>query len=245
MDRVKNVVKFLQDNINVIILIPTVLGGFWQLIELLRIDTSFVRFFSITQVISDGLIILFLLICFYLIYLYVFKIEDLNLNDDKAKVKPPYENIFVKYILLILFLAMLGICIWSTNFDKISTSSFFFLLFFFIVCTKVYRDILLHHFGNDSYKYINVTVFILFALFIHFSDLFFKHFHKMYYVPFNLKNTKYIECYIDKKKNEFELLYFNDKFIFVQIKKTQEIEIINFEEMFKKDNCNENEKGNI
>lgn len=237
MDKFKSVIKFLQDNINVVILIPTVLGGFWQLIELLRIDTSFVRFFSITQVISDGLIILFLLICLYLIYLYVFKIEDLNLNDDEEKVKPPYENIFVKYILLILFLAMLGIGIWSTNFDKISTFSFFFLLLFFVVIAKVYRDIILHHFDNDSYRYLNATAFILFALFIGYSDLFFKHFHKMYYVPFNLKNTKYIECYIDKKKNEFELLYFNDKFIFVQIKKTQEIEIINFEEMFKKDNC--------
>ncbi|RXR17359.1 hypothetical protein EQG63_11260 [Flavobacterium amnicola] len=235
MDRFKKAVKFLQDNFNLIILIPTVLGGFWQLIELLRIDTSFVRFFSITQVISDGLILMFLLICSYLIYIYIFKIHDIKSSDNEVKI--PYDYLLFKYIILFIFIIMLSIWFWTIESKKITTSSFFFVFSFFVLCIKVFRDIVLQHFGKDGYRYLNATAFILVFLCIHYNDLFFKNFHKMYFLPFNLKNTKYIECYIGKNKNEFELLYFNDKYIFVQIKKTKEIEIINFDEMFKKDNC--------
>lgn len=72
MDRVKKVLDYIKENINILILIPTVLGGFWQLLELVRIEISFIRFFSLTQVVSDGLVIMFLLLIFAFINLGVF-----------------------------------------------------------------------------------------------------------------------------------------------------------------------------
>jgi len=62
----KNWVKkidFLKEYLSVILLVPTLLGGFWQLIELSSISTAYIRFFSITQVIPDGLLILFIISC--------------------------------------------------------------------------------------------------------------------------------------------------------------------------------------
>lgn len=41
-----------------IVLIPTLLGGIWQILELLRLGAPFVRFFSVSQLVSDGLLIL-------------------------------------------------------------------------------------------------------------------------------------------------------------------------------------------
>jgi hypothetical protein len=58
---------FIKEHIPLLILLPTILGGFWQLFELISIDISFVRFFSITQLIQDGILIL----C-YLVFLAFF-----------------------------------------------------------------------------------------------------------------------------------------------------------------------------
>ena len=53
--------KWVKENLNLILIIPTVIGGFWQIIELARISTAYIRFFSITHVIPDGLLILFVI----------------------------------------------------------------------------------------------------------------------------------------------------------------------------------------
>lgn len=51
---------FIKEHVSVLVIIPTILGGTWQLFELISIDISFVRFFSITQLLQDGI----LLLCF-------------------------------------------------------------------------------------------------------------------------------------------------------------------------------------
>lgn len=44
-----------------IVLVPTFIGGIWQIMELAWLDTSYVRFFSLSQLASDGLLILFVI----------------------------------------------------------------------------------------------------------------------------------------------------------------------------------------
>lgn len=53
--------SWIKENIAMLVLIPTVLGGLWQMIQLLQLGTPFVRFFSVSQLVADGLLILFLL----------------------------------------------------------------------------------------------------------------------------------------------------------------------------------------
>lgn len=49
---------WLKDNLSMIILLPTISGGVWQLMELFTMGTAYIRFFSISQLIPDGILIL-------------------------------------------------------------------------------------------------------------------------------------------------------------------------------------------
>lgn len=71
--KVKISYKLIKDNLSVIVIIPTLMGGFWQMFELVTIDTSYLRFFSISQIIPDGLLILFWLSMLYLGFWLVLK----------------------------------------------------------------------------------------------------------------------------------------------------------------------------
>ena len=70
----------IKNNLAVILLFPALLGGLWQLIELSKMSISFIRFFSPTQLLPDGLLILFIL---GMIYLSI----QLGLLDRKINYK--------------------------------------------------------------------------------------------------------------------------------------------------------------
>lgn len=69
--------NLLKENIGMIVLIPTLLGGLWQLLELTSLGVPYVRFFSLSQLVSDGLLILFILAFTMLPVWFVFKDADL------------------------------------------------------------------------------------------------------------------------------------------------------------------------
>jgi hypothetical protein len=48
---------WIKNNISLLVLLPTVAGGLWQLLELLSLGTPYIRFFSLTQLVPDGLLI--------------------------------------------------------------------------------------------------------------------------------------------------------------------------------------------
>src|SRR5688572_10530525 len=49
---------WIKENISVLVLAPTIVGGLWQLLELAFIDIAYIRFFSISQLVPDGILIL-------------------------------------------------------------------------------------------------------------------------------------------------------------------------------------------
>lgn len=55
IENLKIEINRIKDNLSMIVLLPTLLGGAWQLFELSSISTSFVRFFSVGQLIGDGI----------------------------------------------------------------------------------------------------------------------------------------------------------------------------------------------
>ena len=83
----KNLYKNNKDFFPIIILIPTIIGGIWQILELMTIDPSFLRFFSISQLVSDGILIITLLtivIVYLLLLKKKFNLKDLgNVNFEK------------------------------------------------------------------------------------------------------------------------------------------------------------------
>jgi len=77
--------QWIKENLAMILLVPTLLGGFWQVIELAYVRTSYIRFFSVTQLVFDGMMILFVL-------LLVFGISRILLWDFFEKDKPQKEH---------------------------------------------------------------------------------------------------------------------------------------------------------
>ncbi len=68
--------NFIKEHYTLLLIIPTLLGGIWQLIELISIDISFVRFFSITQLIQDGILFLcFEIMLGIILFLLIFTIK--------------------------------------------------------------------------------------------------------------------------------------------------------------------------
>lgn len=61
-------INFLKDYLSIIILFPATIGGLWQLIELASISPSYIRFFSISQVVPDGLLVLLFVVCIILAF---------------------------------------------------------------------------------------------------------------------------------------------------------------------------------
>ena len=234
MDRVKKVLDYIKENINILILISTVLGGFWQLLELVRIEISFIRFFSLTQVVSDGLVIMFLLLIFAFINLGVF-LKEKKENDNT--ISPYEEYLAVKLVLLLFFLLGFIYVLYIINYEHFNTPRIILLYTFFIASIRVIRDIIIKKYGDIFKHYYSLIVLLVFQISLYFMNSIFTKFHHLYYVPSNIKNIEYLECYTGKKKKDFELLYFNDKYVFIKDIKSKQIEIINFEEMLNKENC--------
>lgn len=66
--------EFCKDNLSMLVILPTVLGGVWQVIELALVDPSYIRLFSINQLVPDGLSIIFISLIGY----FLFTITRLN-----------------------------------------------------------------------------------------------------------------------------------------------------------------------
>ena len=55
-------IKLLKEYLPLVIIVPPFFGGIWQIIELSSMSMSYVRFFSITQLIADGLLIIIVVV---------------------------------------------------------------------------------------------------------------------------------------------------------------------------------------
>lgn len=103
----KNLLKLidnskLKDNIGIIILVPTILGGLWQIFELASLGIPFIRFFSVSQLVSDGLLLLFIISWTYLIWnlmisSFIRKEED-KLDEEESSIEQEQNSsgIFIK-----------------------------------------------------------------------------------------------------------------------------------------------------
>lgn len=75
----------LKENIGMVVLVPTLLGGLWQIMELASLGTPYLRFFSLSQLVSDGLLILFILTFTALPLWWYFKDADMPRISFKGK----------------------------------------------------------------------------------------------------------------------------------------------------------------
>lgn len=64
LDAFSNKVSKRKEILPFLILIPTLIGGTWQALELMSIDPAFIRFFSVSQLIPDGILVLSIVVFF-------------------------------------------------------------------------------------------------------------------------------------------------------------------------------------
>ena len=220
--------KIIKENISFILLLPTLLGGLTQMIELLKISPSLIRFFSISQLISDGIFILFyFLIIVFLPYLltkifFDYKLSKRN-QQEIFKYRIPYA------IFLIIFATL---CIKFEDFYNRKLSYLFIVhcLLFFVVSFGVHLIFKLTHFRKKtSISIIDEKVFISLYLIVAGIVLSIVMFQKVSYETpidnFEIVKSKY------KNEGKVDILYFNDKYIFLETECNKMTKKIHIEEI--------------
>lgn len=132
--------KFIQlfkENKEIIILIPTLLGGLYQVLNLLiLVGLPYIRYFSVSQVIPDGLlvsIVLFWLFVAYKIVMSLYKSisKDSEMqNNDEIRRK---NSIFF-HVFYILFFCSFGGYWFYTLYKEDDLTSFGLILIRYVTC---------------------------------------------------------------------------------------------------------------
>lgn len=251
---IKNLWKFIRINYKILIFLPTLIGGIYQLFKLIQIDIQLVRFFSITQLISDGLLILITVFAFIFIPFVIYTSHGKYNSIVDAKKADKFNDKENVYLAASIFLfSVLAIFFYKFYYKFEDT----FALYFFAVYIMLFDVYLFSAYKvfikKDSipYNLINykltskkkwlkyLTYFAIFSftlLILRIIDI-----KTSSTFSNNLKNTQNIERILKDKYGieKYEISFFNDKFIFVESlepesfnKNKKDIVILKFESLF-------------
>lgn len=250
------IINYIQKKLSVIIIVPAFIGGLWQALELLNISTPFLRFFSISQIVPDGLLILIIFLIPFIVPVSTHYFDKLFFTEDytKEKVrketrekldKSPKGNLI---LFTIVFIMVYGsglyyfyrIIFETHSIDNITLAvmmtylsvyaSNIFLTICYELATSKFRV---------YYKFCNIFLLVLYLL-IGYS--FAKEVHNKFLLNDKLDNIENIYSALEKThpKTKKRILYFNDKYIFVEIistdkktkKSAEKIHIMELDNLF-------------
>lgn len=239
---------WIKDNISTFTIIPLILGGIWQIISLSSISISYIRFFSISQQLADGLLILTIFIFIYVAYVIGLKLVSSKpiLDDSEGWWKYVLYQILTYSIagglfifgakdflielyekrifnLSNLFVFIIAIITISICFIKI-LNALLFIIFKKEIIPLTLNDLI--EVGN--YRLILVILLVISIFFLNVAI----DFHKNYAIPNNSINvenllTKYVNDRKGLKREKVKIIYMNDKYIFVE--NGTKIEILKFD----------------
>ncbi|WP_374549493.1 hypothetical protein [Flavobacterium sp.] len=246
--------KFISEHLAILIFIPLFFGGVTQVANLYYISPVFVRFFSPTQAISDGIFIMTYMVLSFLWMSFIFIPPDKKLMErrkaraiaeGKINNKAGHTQMpIIGYLIISVFSVWTIYYLISRLYAKPDTENigisiiligFLFWLFnsFFImtVFSIIYRkkeDFLK---GNEraaivSYFVLNTIIAICVLSFV--SKL-----------NSNIGNFEELKKITLSKNTTCKVLYYNDQYVFISIKeknaKTNKITIIKFESILEED----------
>ncbi|MBS7788316.1 hypothetical protein KIH23_13490 [Flavobacterium sp. CYK-55] len=252
----KRYLDSINKYLSLILFVPLLVGGLSQFINLYLISPNFVRFFSPTQAISDGILCL-IHMCLSIVFLMLYSVIGLSDKIERAKMstdtdkekyrteveaKQNLKSRFIYLILLILVCYALYFFITvviphnnnGLNDDAIK------LIFLGLMIMILFFGILISFIGLlSNYKYffrrrendkiiISLLIISNLAAFILVS-VYTNNQNKS--INFKFLKEKY-ECPNNKK---IEIKYYNDKYIFLErkcFKDSTEIIIDKFESIF-------------
>lgn len=218
---IKSLYIKIKNNVVMLALIPSLLGGIWQLVKLAEISPNMIRFFSISQLISDGLLILiFVFIPFVTIMPLLFSIHPYN--HDIFIQKTPYDKFFRRLMYPLCIVLSILYVIDNIKLNSIKELVHFLAgLYFFYMLIIVFSQVF---FKITFGKYFLIIIIYLINLGT--------SFYTFYKIDSNDKNIVNFKNLILKIKHEDihfknpKILYFNDKYIFIEVLKNNKKEII-------------------
>lgn len=227
------VLSFLKEYLSVIIIVPAFIGGLWQAMELINISYPFLRFFSISQIVADGVLIL----SFFLIALlpnaisYVFqkmfdftkhKSEKEEEITEEKKEQNRKRDVRISFIIFCILL-IAGVIYFLFNMGSKNKAADLNISVM-LATTFIYGLNMLLNFcyvpsnfvGKEIFKFCNILIFLFYLIV---GVYFCKQIHNTFLLTDNLDNIKNINYLLDEKypDEQKEILYFNDKYIFIKI----------------------------
>lgn len=228
----KSILNFTKENFNIIVVIPAILGGIWQIIELYNISPSFVRFFSISQIIPDGIILLLIILLAIVMLLIIFLVlslivglfpsgiifftKKITLNETQ---KHKNKEIIVDGILFIFLYYISYMYLLKIVIVSISQLIVFFTLDIIIISiiTRVVTSAI-DNFPEKFSGFIRLIYVSIIYLGCMFFLTFSSNFRSQMLFPEILTNTTtFLKKYkIDERILKNEIVYMNDKYIFIK-----------------------------
>jgi hypothetical protein len=231
--RYKYLELIIKKYYTVIALFPFLLGGIVQCYQLFKIGIGYIRFFSSTQLLQDGLVIIsimFLVFCIPLVLSFFLGF---------------LKGWGIGVVLMLLIYTFLLIHqINRENFEwniaqKLNVALLIVMLItsifnFFLLYKKIYKPNLFRVFVGFG---ILVFVFMFLSLYLYPRE------SKPALTPQEFGNIANLRCVIKNENIEntgFKLLYFNDRYLFVEILngEQKEIRIFPFETFYDSSKCN-------
>ncbi|WP_347925713.1 hypothetical protein [Pontimicrobium sp. SW4] len=246
--------NWIKEHLSLLVLIPILLGGIWQVIMLWQFGLSYVRFFSISQLVSDGLIILMFvpLIILFSYFIFSYSIDKIR-GKDKFEVK---LKDYLPAVTLLIFLTSYSIHYITTRYGSSSLiPPFHSIIEFALISLGLYLSIRLNILfevftgknevllkearklnplsriknitNKNTFKIIGNFLMSLSTLgffIFYFAFYFVVTINTIlsinnYYKPNDLYNIKTVVEKVEKnyniKKEDFEITYFNDSYIFI------------------------------
>lgn len=248
----KEQMKWVLDNISLVLLVPSFFGSVWQILELSSMNVAYIRFFSVTQIPVDGILILFLIALIFIIWKagigllkssFESKVKAFKDEEFVARLRENLDSHIKRLLIIIpIMLVLISYLIREFFVGMFSTSPIFTLLlisffisgFMFYVLDAVMliglkyaekgvnSDSIKDHIVSlmDKHKspiYWSILASIVIAFYIFY--LLIKAFSTSFILPADLYNTKTLEAviYKDFKTKNYDIEYFNDKYIFVKL----------------------------
>jgi len=240
-------IDFYKEHWSIIIFIPAFLGGFFQISRLYLLDPSFIRFFSVQQVIPDGLFILFLMFLSMIIYFFINPSLKISGEiDHRLKPKDIYKNSMYKITQVLFFILVCSHINFSDNdfsitiiiiqFSLIIICSIYLCeIFFILASTYIFRNLdqnysptnsekaeLVRNFF-DSTKWYLILIFIIFPiivlLWVYFSTGILRFYNKVNKLPPTTNEVIFLKKVRDNLKVDgpLNIEYYNGSYIFIKV----------------------------
>lgn len=231
--------KWCKENLTTSILLISGLGAIIQVLELAKINIAYIRFFSATQLISDGVLVLatvLIIIIAYNLFRFIFLSKDIMLYiehrmEDKKLSKGSIDRYAILYfsVPLIFYIFLTGVVFrtFKENFfmNLVGLAFLYALVTVSFIYTYRYYEYLTSTTDEFRFKKIHTSIskwvrplnMLVTAVSVPAVIILCLHVYKL---PSNLENYAKVNQQVEKDYRDIEsydILYFNDTYLFVEI----------------------------